>query len=333
MIRPLPSSDDGFTDLHLTIAQEFEFRLERLGRALELTFGREQARTAMRALLVGVATSSSVLATFDELGWQEFLNVERGNSLDFLDLTQVWRDGAEYAAQGVAPRERSDGHATLLDRRARIEAVIEHGKVMIECGEALFGGQFMYIWRAVAARAAIDFGGVVSPEGIQLLSGVLSVAIRNAISKGELQPDTSGAIDAAQALKWLERRREFCPSRWTDLSDDQAILDRDSVTTANDQGMIFVPQDADGNPFTPEYVVRAAKSGGGLSITVGLKGDERQFKDFYKALEALLKMDAPRWRRRNAAGNWGIVRARGAWVKVSKAEIDRQLAAKAAEAR
>lgn len=333
MTPKLPNSDDGFTDLHLSIAMELDLRLAHLGRVLDLTFGQAPTRAALRALLVGDAASTSALAAFDELGWQDFLEAERGRSVDFVALTQVWRDGAEYAAQGVAPREILHGSSTLDDRRARIEALIAHAKAILECGDVLFGNRFNYVWRAVAARAAIDFGGVVSPEGIQLLSGVLPVAIRNAISKGELQLDTTGTIGAGQALKWLERRREFCPSRWTDLRDDQAILDRDNVTTANDEGMIFVPQDAEGKPFTPEYVVRAAKSGGGLSITVGLKGDERQFKDFYEALDALLQMDAPRWRRRNAAGNWGIVRARGAWVKVSKAEIDRQLAAKAAEAR
>ena len=71
---------------------------------------------------------------------------------------------------------------------------------------------------------------------------------------------------------------------------------------------------------------------GRISITIGAKGEEVQHRDFYEeALTALAKMDVARWRRRNSAGNWGIVRARGAWVAVSKAEIDRQIAEKQAE--
>lgn len=329
MTNELPRSADGFTDLHLSIAMEFEHRLGLLCGALAATFGDARAQGALRFLVLGDAPSPAAAARLDTLSWREILE---DRPLDTVELTQPWRDGAEYAAQGVSAREPFDQRTTLEDRRARIEAVIEYGKVMLESGSALFGDRFMYIWRAVAARAAIDFGGTVSAEGLQLLSGVLPAAIRNAVSQGELHPDATGAFLAQEARFWLERRRGYCPSRWPDLNDGQQILDPERVITPDEQGMIFVPQDADGTPFTPEHVVRTAKSGGGISITIGLKGAEQQYKNFYKALEALLKMDVPRWRRRNEAGNWGIVRARGAWVKVNKADIDGQLAAMAAEA-
>lgn len=92
-----------------------------------------------------------------------------------------------------------------------------------------------------------------------------------------------------------------------------------------------MPQSAEGQAFTPEHVVRSARSGPRISITIGEKGKEAQCHDYYEALIELAKMDVPRWRRRNSAGNWGIVRARGAWVAVSKEEIDQQIAEKLAE--
>ena len=135
-----------------------------------------------------------------------------------------------------------------------------------------------------------------------------------------------------EARAWVARRREFCPSRWKNLADDQWPFDPSKVVIPDDKGMIRVPQSAEGEAFVPDLVVRQARGASAISVTIGAKGEEVQHHDFYKALTALAKMDVARWRRRNGVGNWGIVRARGAWVAVSKAEIDRQLAEKLAEA-
>jgi hypothetical protein len=203
---------------------------------------------------------------------------------------------------------------------------------MLQDGATLFGDDYLFIWHGVIARAAIDFGGTLTIEGVHLLSRVSLAAVRNAISLGELHPDPTYAIPVEEAKAWLVRRRGFCPSRWENRADGQAPLDYAKVVEANDNGMIFVPQDNDRTHFTPEHVVRTAKTGPGLSITVGVKGSEEQHRDFFQALAAFAKMDVAPWRRRNIAGNWGIVRARGPWLALSKAEIDRQLAAKSAEA-
>jgi len=98
------------------------------------------------------------------------------------------------------------------------------------------------------------------------------------------------------------------------------------AVTANDRGMIMVPRAADGTLYTPHNVLRLPRGSELPSFTIGAKGEEKQHRDFYEALAALAKMDIARWRRRNEEGNWGLVRARGSWVAVSKAEIDRQLA-------
>ena len=331
---PFPYDDDGLAKLHQAIAAEFEHRLPSLCKELEVTFGKEPAHAALRALLVDSsrmgAPRKALQADFDKLGPLAFIE-EHGDSIDTIEMTVHWRQGAEYAGQGIAPGERPGQPASLVDRERRIKNHVALFDTMRSDGSLLSGPWTDPILEGVAARAAIDFGGLVSAEGLQLLSGVTLGAVRNAISKGELHADEAGTIPAEQAKAWLLRRREFCPSRWLNLDDDQYPFDEEKVTQPDENGMILVPQDVDGTPFTPEHVVRTAKSTPGLSITVGAKGFEEQHRELYEALQALLKMNVARWRRRNGAGNWGIVRARGPWMTVSKADIDRQLAAKSVE--
>ena len=107
--------------------------------------------------------------------------------------------------------------------------------------------------------------------------------------------------------------------------------DSNAAWASDEDGRIWIPQAGEGDALVPDLAVRPARSAPGISITIGAKGKEVQYGDFYEALKALAASEITRWRRRNAAGNWGIVRARGAWISVSKAEIDQQLAAKLVE--
>lgn len=68
------------------------------------------------------------------------------------------------------------------------------------------------------------------------------------------------------------------------------------------QEVTLVPYAADGSNFGP-HLKRAGK------FTVGEKDDEVQFEDFDEALAYLRRMGVAKWRRPNAAGNWGIVNA------------------------
>ncbi|MGG5890699.1 hypothetical protein ACLF3G_26750 [Falsiroseomonas sp. HC035] len=330
-----PRDDAGFANLHHAVASSFEQGLRRIGEILEQTVGEETTRTAMRALLVDASNfgerREQLRALYEGMGWRTYLD-QKISEIDTIELTQIWRFGAEYAAQGIAPWERHGQPVSHDDREQRVKALTARGRTLLEHGAALFGTDHLYIWRGVLAREAIDFGGLVTLDGLQFLSGVSLGAVRNAVSLGELHPDEAGHIPANEAMAWLMRRREFCPSRWHNLGDDQEAFDLARVAEVDTRGTILVPQDVDGTPFTPEHVVRTARSGPGLSITIGAKGSEEQHHDFYEALAALAKMDVARWRRRNAVGNWGIVRARGPWVAVSKSEIDQRLAAKSAEA-
>jgi transcriptional regulator with XRE-family HTH domain len=68
------------------------------------------------------------------------------------------------------------------------------------------------------------------------------------------------------------------------------------------QEVTLVPYAADGSHFGP-HLKRAGK------FTVGEKDDEVHFEDFDEALAYLRRMGLSKWRRPNAAGNWGIVSA------------------------
>lgn len=321
-------------DLHTAVASALGQRLQKLGDALALMFGEDAAHAVIRALLIDTRNSADHRAErsalFNRKGWREFLREETGDMGYSLEATLLWREGAGYAGQGLIS-EPSGQTPSLEERKVRIKALLARGRIALDCGWSLLGDEYDYIWKGVDARAAIDFGGTVTIEGLHLLSGLPLAAVRTAVSIGDLHPDEAGTVSAEEARTWLARRRDFCPSRWLNLTDDQKFFDPDEFLIPDNKGMILVPQATEGEAFVPDLVVRPTRSGG-ISITVGAKGEEVQHHNFYEALTALAKMDVARWRRRNGAGNWGIVRARGAWIAVSKAEIDRQLAAKLAEA-
>jgi len=331
--RSIPFDELGLAGLTGNVRQSLIDGLRRVGEALTLLFGEEPAQAAMGVLLVETMYGATDTRDVDRDGWRAFLEKESelSDPSGYDEPTQLWYDGAAYAGQGIVPLEYISS-ASLQEREGGIRTLIAKSAIALDCTSTILGHEYDFIWKGVAARAAIDFGGFVSIEGLQLLSGLSLAVVRNAVSSGDLHPDKNGNVSSQDAQAWLARRRGFCPSRWKDLTDWQEPFRPDRVATPDQQGMIGVPRAAEGEVFLPEHVVRSARNKQGLSITVGAKGQEVQFHDFYDALRELAQMDVPRWRRRNSAGNWGIVRARGAWIAVSKAEIDRQLAKKLAEA-
>lgn len=71
-----------------------------------------------------------------------------------------------------------------------------------------------------------------------------------------------------------------------------------------------VPVAADGTCFHPGLARRG-------TFTIGAKGAEIRVAGFEEALARLCRMDTPRWRRPNPAGNWGIVSGCG-WKALSR---------------
>lgn len=330
--RKLPRDNEELSLLHEEVAMAFEHGLPRYGEGTAFMFGDKAAHATMRVVLFEsvprVFHSAEDHAAFEKMGWRSFL--AKTSIPDAVEMTRLWRDGAEYAGQGLVPHERI--FVSLEDREARVRALVDKGRKARAYGSLIVGVEFDFIWHGVEARAAIDFlDAQITINGLHLLSNLSMAVIRNAVNIGDLHSDGQGTVSPEEARKWLARRREFCPSRWRNPHDNQWPFDPNKATEPDENGMVWVPQTAKDDCFMPEQVVRPARGADTISITVGAKGAEQQYDDFYEALQALARMNVARWRRPNNAGNWGIVRARGAWVAVAKAEIDRQLAAKMAE--
>lgn len=302
---------------------------------MAVLFGESTTRSAFAALLIPTnfptEQRTRLLRDLERDGIARFIHDQAPEgAIDTPEITSVCRQAAEYANQGCAPMEHPDVEPSLEDRERGIRDLIEKVARLRPCSHALIGPKYDYIWDAFNARKAIDgFGGKAPLKGLRVLASLSMAVMRTAASEGDLRPDQDGMIEPEEALAWLVRRRQFCPSRWRNLTDDQWPFDPGRAL-ADNSDTVLVPQSLEGTPFVPEFVVRPARAGG-FSITIGKKGDEIQLGDFYDALRRLSELartgDVPRWRRRNAAGNWGIVRARGAWIAASKSEIARQLAA------
>jgi hypothetical protein len=330
----IPRTNDTLANLHYEIACSFQVRFGELRKALAILFGEPATKAAFASLLIPASLPldrrTQLREELDRQSIDEFLDDRApGEAIDTVELTSICRQAAEYANQGCAPMERLDVEPSLDDRKRRVCELIEDVARFRPCSDALIGSGYNYIWDALDARKAIDgFGGKVSLKGLRVLAALPMAVMRTAVSEGDLEPDQDGLLESEPALAWVSRRRQFCPSRWRNLKDDQWPFDPVRAGAA-DADTVLVPQDSEGKPFVPELVVRSSR-GGGLSITVGKKGEEKQLGDFYNALRQLSALaedgGVPRWRRRNEVGNWGIVRARGAWVAISKSEIARQLA-------
>lgn len=75
----------------------------------------------------------------------------------------------------------------------------------------------------------------------------------------------------------------------------------------------LVPVAKDGSAFLPG--LRRASG-----YTIGAKGEERVVRQYEQALEELTRMETPRWRRPNSAGNWGIVSG-VSWVSANTFQL------------
>lgn len=324
-----PLTDADLMNFHIDVARAFERGMPRLGEVIAFFFGENEAERAMFSLL-GIDPSRPGKYDFKrhdgQYDWRGVLN-DMGRFCDTVDCTQLWRDAAQYGGQGITPHAWQ--HETQSDRENAIRQLLAEADKALIYGAFIVGDDFNFVWNAVKARGAIDFKiGRLSLDDLCLLSGLSLQIVRNAVSVGALAVDDDQTVAPDDAQAWLQRRRGFISSRWLDPDDDQFPQGKQAEEGTEKE---FVPQTASGERFLPEQVMRMARERNRLSITVGAKGEEEKFNDFYAALQRLKELPLARWRRPNASGNWGLVSARGPWVAVEKAEIDRQIAAKRKE--
>lgn len=224
-------------------------------------------------------------------------------------LTQEWAgtllidNAGIYGLYGVTPAEISHS-----DRTAWVESLAERLAAFRTDVHPVPGGVIDRITNLALSRRAIDTGeGTVDLLSLSLLGGVTEGRVRNILSGSDSPLERSAqGVTAASAADWLKGRKEYFASIWQ--KPDEVAPEPASADFIGE--VIFVPVAGDGSTFGPELL----RNG---HYTIGAKGAEVQYDSFEAALKALHKMDTPRWRRPNAAGNWGIVSGRD-WKRVEK---------------
>lgn len=169
------------------------------------------------------------------------------------------------------------------------------------------------------ARLKVDEGERLTMADIALLLDVKEpTVVTNAHRKNfaSVEDGNRRYAEPADALPWMIKQG-YLPTRRSSGEAAPAAAEAPADAKAGDD-LLFVPVARDGTWFSPE-----CRSGG--RYTVGAKGEEVKFTDYFEALAALVKMPTPRWRRPNANGIPGIV-AGVRFDRVSRAELERALA-------
>lgn len=226
-------------------------------------------------------------------------------------ISERLSDALLYGMYGVTPesiplKERAGWIADLV---TDVAAFAARSDVRALQGE---GNAIIRIANLASSRHHLDTGrGEVDIHSMAVLGTVSEGRVRNLLSgsEGALERGPEGGIVAMSALTWLQRRKDFLNSIW---SEDEPIATTDSEPAgpiAPDR-ITFVPVARDGSIFNPDLVR------GGV-YQIGAKGEEQNFSNFAEALSALSAMPVPRWRRPNDKGHWGIVSG-VAWQRVER---------------
>jgi hypothetical protein len=184
-----------------------------------------------------------------------------------------------------------------------------------------------------SARLAVDEGTRRAPAtGLAWLGRVSAKTVQNLLSREQLSGGC-GSADPHSARGWLADRKDWSRSCWREaieainsglVAPFQAFdAAQEPATSSDGEGSvvdwIFVPRAADGTLFLPELMRMRG-------WTIGPRGEERSFGDYWRALDHLQKTDRPHWRRPNEAGAYNIVVGRD-WVRIARSEIELQLRA------
>lgn len=249
--------------------------------------------------------------------------------LDEPDVEVDWQEiAAELAHLFIYARHGESRSLDPATSRVELEELLDHFRRLVaDPGvRAVVAADFDWFADTLAAaeaRWALDNGRPVAPDDLAALAGVKGKTLANLVAAGQIASDGDGRIPAAEALQYLDRRRDFIRSTWQEVAPPPpAALEGAGLPLAE---QVFVPVDGEGGPFLPSLARRGRD--GQPRYIVGEKAAPQYFEDYWEALAALARMPVPRWRRPPAsgAGGWSLVTAQEGWRRYSRADLQRML--------
>jgi hypothetical protein len=180
---------------------------------------------------------------------------------------------------------------------------------------------------AAQARRKLDEHESVTPEELAALARVSRKSIMNLAAPGKggvvLHKGSDDQITSESAMRWLLSRPDFRRSIWQQQKNIHIALSLPKQATPSTVEPLFVPVAADGSWFSPAE--RRQPDG---HYQVGNGDDEKQFDDYWTALDFLARAASPRWRYADTTGRWRIKMATG-WERKAREEVEALLSRKA----
>lgn len=267
-------------------------------------------------------------------GWDDTLKerVAAGDVslLDDFDVNIDWQEmSSDFAHLFAFARYGYGRHIDPADSRAEIQNLLSHFKELLAVPgmRAAVGENFVWLeetYLASEARWEMDHGRSVTPEGLAALAGLRPKTIVNMLAAREIAADSEGRIPAAEATRYLERRKDFHRSTWQEAVESSQPRSAEPPPLGE---QVFVPVDSDGNPFLPSLARRGRD--GVVRFTIGSKSDPEFVEDYWDALELLSRMTSPRWRRPpvSGKGGWSLVTGQEGWRRFPRADLQRMIEA------
>lgn len=251
--------------------------------------------------------------------WKHITRIER------YVRDQQWDDALRTDLYVLAVAVERTFSSTVLEGYARERsnypqyAVVPgaHGE---NAGDVPFGffhlGILENLVALATARLKVDRNERLTLSEVALLLDVREpTVITNAHRQNfpTVEDDNRRYAEPTDVLPWMEKQG-YLPTRMPARKGAKG----DTPESSTDEDIVvFVPVARDESWFSPD-----CRSGG--RYTIGAKGSETKYTDYFAALDALLKMPTPHWRRKNSNGNAGIV-AGVRFDRQRRTEIDRLL--------
>jgi hypothetical protein len=336
--------------------------LARTGELLDLMFGEREAALAMTAMWQIVHYGRLESWSWDRVAkaeidaewkvkWQDGDAFGDLNDPAFIDelhdlnafaeygILPVWSyAGSEHLDEPTYDMLRSRLEASrdapswvegVCQRVDRLELLSPRGD-----GEHASMPSLLHTRDLARARIKLDTNRPISVLELALLSGVSLKRLQNAIyAKTDEAPtvDKNGLISPDSCTAWL-KARDYRPSIWKQVASLWPLSKEWGIETpfgedepnAVIDDFVFVPVANDGTIFSPDLFRAGSGEDGGF--TIGAKGGEEVIPSYPEAVERLLRMETPRWRRPNPeSGKWGIVSGQ-TWRRVRMSDLERPVA-------